>query len=59
MTETTDSSEWLDVPCPDGSTVRILKNSNDTFTMYAEDWTKEANNTINLLEKDRQRRKKF
>jgi hypothetical protein len=44
-------SRWVDV--------RILKNSNDTFTIYAEDWTKEANNTIDLLEKDRQRRKKF
>lgn len=51
MAETKDSGEWLDVPCPDGSRVSILKDSNDAFTKYAQDWTKEVNNTVDLLER--------
>jgi hypothetical protein len=41
--------QWIEVKCEDGTKVRILKNPEDAFELYAKEWSNRFNVVLDLL----------
>ncbi|MBI3842705.1 MAG: hypothetical protein HY295_06160 [Thaumarchaeota archaeon] len=42
-------NKWIDVPCGDGTTARVLKNPDEAFELYGKEWNTKFKVVIDLL----------